>query len=55
MKASRKQTTAEHFGIEKCVFAAKICYYDIEDNAACAVRNEYNFVAAAERWLSEGR
>lgn len=26
---SKKQTTAEHFGIEKRVYAAKICYYDI--------------------------
>lgn len=24
------------------------------DDAACAVRNESNFVAAAERWMTEG-
>lgn len=25
------------------------------DDAACSARNEVKFVAAAERWLSEGR
>lgn len=25
------------------------------DDASCAVRNESNFVAAAERWMTEGR
>ena len=54
MKASRKQTTAERFGIEKRVFAAKICYYDIEDNAAWAgVRVDYKSLAAAYKRCSK--
>lgn len=46
--ASRKQTTAERFGIEKRVFAAKICYYDIEDNGKQAGATvDYKSLAAA--------
>lgn len=33
---SKKQTTAERFGIEKRVYAAKTCYYDINDNGTQA-------------------
>ena len=48
MKASRKQTTAERFGIEKRVIAAKICYYDIEDNGKQAGATvDYKSLAAA--------
>lgn len=45
---SKKQTTAERFGIEKRVYAAKICYYDINDNGAQAgAIVDYKSLAAA--------
>lgn len=45
---SKKQTTAERFGIEKRVFAAKICYYDIEGNGKQAgATADYKSLAAA--------
>ena len=45
---SKKQTTAERFGIEKRVFAAKICYYDIEGNGKQAGATvDYKSLAAA--------
>ena len=51
--ASRKQTTAERFGIEKRVFAAKICYYDIEDNGKQAGTTvDYKSLAAAYKRCS---
>ena len=45
---SKKQTTAERFGIGKRVFAAKICYYDIESNGKQAGATvDYKSLAAA--------
>nr|DAM29460.1 MAG TPA: hypothetical protein [Caudoviricetes sp.] len=52
--ASRKQTTAERFGIEKRVFAAKICYCDIEDNGKQAGATvDYKSLAAAYKRCSK--
>lgn len=45
---SRKQTTAERFGIDNRVFAAKICYYDIDGNGKHAGATvDYKSLAAA--------
>ena len=52
---SKKQTTAERFGIEKRVFAAKICYYDIEGNGKQAGATVYyKSLAAACKRCSKG-